>query len=232
MKISIVVPCEVSRLNLFLRTLSDYITHGLDDDIEFVIVSRTIKKFSIPGVNTKLVKYKYKPKKYFNPSKALNLGVLNSTHQNIIITCPEVRPITNVIEQLRGLGRGNYVCQVSDANKNGTIRISLVNSNFRHKTPSYYFLAMYKREDIERINGWDEHFLDGIGYEDDDFGRRFVLAFTPYHFKVVDSIQGIHQWHQRNDIDSEGWTINRIKSNNKKKGTDILPIKGMVKDDN
>ncbi len=194
-EISIIIPCEEKRIPLLLKTLETY--EKLETEkVEFIIVSRTITKKPHKLIN-KIINYEYK-EKMFNPCKALNTGVKNSTHENIIITCPEVKPITNVIKQFRELGRGNYVAQVYDENEKGERTISLVNKKFRGENPGMYFLAMYRKEDIETINGWDNAFIGLYGYEDNDFGERFVRAKLPYLIK--EEIQATHQWHPRGTL--------------------------------
>ena len=49
------------------------------------------------------------------------------------------------------------------------------------------------REDVERVNGFDENFV-GWGYEDDDFGRRLYKAgVTPQ--SVILTARALHLWH-------------------------------------
>ena len=49
------------------------------------------------------------------------------------------------------------------------------------------------REDVERINGFDENYV-GWGYEDDDFARRlYKSGVAP--FSVIDEARMLHLWH-------------------------------------
>jgi glycosyltransferase involved in cell wall biosynthesis len=49
------------------------------------------------------------------------------------------------------------------------------------------------REDVERVNGFDENFV-GWGYEDDDFARRLYRAgVTPR--SVIEPARALHLWH-------------------------------------
>ena len=206
-QVSIIMPTEKDRVPLLMVTLAQYVKFGLPKDIEFIIPSRTLKVGNIkfPNINIKIIPYKYEGK-YFNPSMALNIGVRNSRFGDILITCPEVKPVTNVLQQLSLLPRGNYVCQVWDLKENGGRRISLVNTKFRGGKPSMYFLAMFKKEDIETINGWDEDFMQGYAFEDDNFGNRFFNSGLK--FEVKDGIQAEHQYHEREPM-GEGYTYNR-----------------------
>jgi len=192
--ISIVMPCDKPRIPLLLTTLSFYMKFGIPENIEFILVSRTFNQLIVPGIDIKVMKYKWGGK-YFNPSMAFNLGVKNATYNNIIITSPEVTPITNVLKQFNATKRGNYVCLVYDVGENGQSRGILVNSKHRHEDPSFYFLAMFKKEDLEKINGWDEEYMNGYAWEDRDFGARFVKAGLK--FESRDDITAAHQYHRR-----------------------------------
>ena len=143
----------------------------------------------------------------FNSSKALNIGVRNAKYDSIIVMSPEVRPITPVLEQLEKLRGTNVVCKVVDEDENGNISRSLVRRGYRDKTPAFYFLAMYNKADIEKINGWDEDYMLGYGYEDTDFGERWNRAKLP--FVVRDDIQGRHQYHSRIETIPNGEAISK-----------------------
>jgi len=49
------------------------------------------------------------------------------------------------------------------------------------------------RDDVERVNGFDENFV-GWGYEDDDFARRlYRVGVTPVN--VIELARAMHLWH-------------------------------------
>jgi GT2 family glycosyltransferase len=75
--------------------------------------------------------------------------------------------------------------------------IPLVSANFRNQHPGFYFLAMYKKSLIEAMNGWDEDFMAGVGYDDNDFGERWVRS--GYSYEISPDIVAEHQHHDRND---------------------------------
>lgn len=50
------------------------------------------------------------------------------------------------------------------------------------------------REDVERVNGFDENFV-GWGYEDDDFIRRLYKAGVSSR-SVMDEARAMHLWHE------------------------------------
>jgi hypothetical protein len=126
---------------------------------------------------------------------ALNIGVRESRYSSVVVTSPEVMPDTNVLSQLMDLHGRNVICQVFDCNPDGTIAMSLVNSSFRSETAAMHFLAMFNKSDILAINGWDEDFMYGQAYDDDDFGWRFTKS--GFIHEVHDEIRGMHQYHAR-----------------------------------
>lgn len=49
------------------------------------------------------------------------------------------------------------------------------------------------RDDVERVNGFDENFV-GWGYEDDDFGRRLYRSGVKPR-SVIEAARALHLWH-------------------------------------
>jgi hypothetical protein len=213
---SFVFPMDTNRLEQFTNTKRAY--DGMPQKKEFVILTRSepqVKKYLDEHDLSKDVRLiPYTVEVGFNCSKALNLGVHNAQYPYIIITSPEVKPITPALEQLEKVLGTNVLCQVFDEDEGHNIVKSLVNSRFRSESPRMYFLAMFNKSDIERINGWDEDFMKGYGYEDNDFGARWARAKIP--FVMRDDIQGIHQYHPRRETIPGGLAINKqkLKDNN------------------
>lgn len=205
-KISMIVPCERDRIPLFRQTLDRYFEFGFSG-VELIVVSRTIEDMVEVGpYPLRLFKYKWEHR-FFCEARAINIGIKNATYDNLLITAPEVRPRTDVIGQLRALPRGNYICQVFDLNEDGSVRISLVNSQFRAYHPGYYFLALYRKEDVELVNGLDEDFMAGNALNDIDFGERLVRAGVRYEMR--DEIQAEHQFHKRCLYQPRGMKLNQ-----------------------
>lgn len=224
---SIVAPIDDNRLEQFKETKRIY--DSFPQVKEFIMPTRThdsvlayLKQHKLTK-DVKLIPYTIEAG--FNPTKALNIGVRNSTYANIIVTGPEVKPKSAVLEQLSERLDKNVICQVFDEDFEGKLT-SLVNTTYRSDTPQPYFLGMFLKKDIEAINGWDEDFMLGYAYEDTDFGQRWVRAGLP--FEVRDEIQAIHQYHPRTETIRNGATINFEKlCDNKDKGI-IRPANGLA----
>jgi len=205
---SIIVPLDPIRFTQFKKTKEAY--DKFPQRKEFIIPSRNpisvsdyLRKHNLER-NTRVIGYDIE--KGFNVSRALNIGVTEAKYDQVIITSPEVLPLTPVLDQLQPLIGQNIICQVFDEDKWGDRSFSLVNHSFRGSTPAMYFLAMFNKKDIEKINGWDEEFLKGYAYEDDDFGARWVRAELP--FSLHEDIQAVHQYHPRLETVPGGTDIN------------------------
>lgn len=204
---SIVMPMDTNRLEQFTHTKHAY--DAMPQIKEFIIPTRSfteVRKYLNEHDLMRDVRLvSYYVEKGFNPSRAFNIGVVNAKYDNIIITSPEVKPTTDVLAQLAELKDKNVVCQVMDQDIDGNLSV-LVGNGFRDQTPAMYFLAMFQKKDIEAINGWDEAFMAGYAYDDNDFGDRWVRAGLP--FEVHDEIQATHQYHPRSETVPGGMAIN------------------------
>jgi len=190
--LSYIIPCESNRSELLMNTLEAYSTQIHFDICEFLVISRTMSHLPNGfGANVRLVNYTY-PGTWANPSMALNIGVREAQHDQIVITSPEVMPITPVIHQFCMADQNiAVVAKVSEGTQ------VLTSSQFRNVHPGFYFLAKYPRAGIEAINGWDEDFMAGLGYDDNDFGERWVRA--ELRWMIDDRIIGEHLHHSRED---------------------------------
>lgn len=206
---SIIMPMDTDRLPLFAVTKRLY--DAMPEEKEIIIPTRSMNTLvqyleaNALAKDVRLVPYSLE--KGFNCARALNKGVAEANSEQIIITSPEVKPPPDLLTKLTELQGQNVVCQVFDEDESHDASFSLVNTAFRNDTPAMYFLAMFNKSDIQKINGWDEAFLDGYAYEDNDFGARWNRAEIP--FIIRDDIRGIHQYHPRKETIEQGITINQ-----------------------
>ncbi len=210
---SIIIPLDNNRLDQFKNTKQIY--DRMPQEKEFIIPSRSetelykyFKKYKLDK-DVKVIPYTHEVG--FNCSKALNIGVRNAKYPYIIITSPEVKPTSSVLTQFEKILGTNVICQVWDEDQYHNLRRKpLIYSGYKKsKSPQMYFLAMFNKKDIKKINGWDEEFMKGYAYEDCDFGARWTRANIP--FVVKDDIQGIHQYHPRQETIPGGSEINLRK---------------------
>lgn len=205
---SIITPLDADRLELYKETKKAY--DAMPEEKEYIIptrdgdaVGKYLHEFNLDK-NVRI--FPYTVDVGFNCSKALNIGVRNAKYDSVIITSPEVKPLTPVLSQLEKELGNNVICQVWNQNRDGSIGKSLV-KHFRAQLPAKYFLAMYNKKDILKINGWDEEFMKGYAYEDADFGERWVRANIPCVYRPF--IEGLHQYHTRKESIPNGGAISK-----------------------
>lgn len=207
---TIVAPMDANRLEQFKNTKQAY--DLMPETKEFIIPTR--QEFQVARYldNNNLMKnvrlIPYRTEQGFNCSRALNIGVREARFNRIIITSPEVKPIGDVLAQFKESKDKNIIAQVMDQDENGNLKV-LVSKTFRGDTPAMYFLGMFQKGDIKKVNGWDEDFMAGYAYEDNDFGERWVRAGLP--FEVREDINGVHQYHPRGETIRGGLSINLQK---------------------
>lgn len=229
MKFSIIMPMDAGRWREFTKTKRAY--DAMSQTKEFVMPTRTYDEMYPYMKKHKLLKdvrlIPYTIEGAFNPAKALNIGARESKYDNLILTGPEVLPTTNVLEQLSQYEGQSIMCQCFDQDINGDLS-SMVNLDHKNWSPQPYFLAMFQKSSIEKINGWDEDFMIGHAWEDDDFGARWVRAGLP--FTIKEEIQAIHQYHPRGETSPGGDARNNaLYTRNNEQGV-IRPKNGLVKE--
>jgi hypothetical protein len=204
---SIVMPMDTNRLEQFKETKRAY--DEMPQKKEFIIPTRSEFQIARFLDEHKLMKdvriISYGVEAGFNCSKALNIGVREAKYDSIVITSPEVKPLTDVLHQFSESLDKNIICEVSDQDIDGNLTI-LVGNGYRDDTPAMYFLAKFNKADVEKINGWDEEFMKGYAYEDNDFGARWNRAGLPFELHM--EIKAVHQYHPRGETIPDGLTIN------------------------
>lgn len=226
---SIIMPMDDNRLEQF--TVTKRVYDEFHQKKEFVIPTRTyniiypyLKKHKLLK-DVRLIPYTIDGQ--FNPSKCMNIGVRESKYDHLIVTGPEVKPTTDILTQLSEVIDQNIVCQTWDQDIDGNLT-SLVNNSYRNWSPQAYFLALFQKSDIEKINGWDEDFMDGYAWEDNDFGSRWVRAGIP--FTIREDITATHLYHPRSETSPGGYGRNHdLFKRNEGQGI-VRPKNGLVKE--
>lgn len=226
---SIITPLDPNRLDQFKVTKQAY--DAMPQTKEFIIPTRNesvIRQYlDEHGLNKDVKIIPYSIDVAFNVAKALNLGTRAAKYPHIIISSPEVKPLSPVLDEFEKILGTNVICKVYDEDENCKIVRTLVRTGKRSESPRMYFLAMFNKSDIEKINGWDEDFLGGYGYEDDDFGARWNRADLP--FIMRDDIEALHQYHPRSENVPGGLQRNKQKLKDNNAAGIIRCTNGLVK---
>lgn len=218
MKYSFLIPYH-KRANLFHNTLVSFNHwYGTRNDVEILLgvdqktwidpqekeaLLNVIGKF--PSLNIKYLEVHGFPNTY-NPSAAFNLCAKNAQGKFFILTNPECFHYTNIlhdIDYFLNLSKDYYfVC----ACENGIVKDIPIGSfgefeykhhswyqHSTHRNVCYHFCSVLSSDNYNKIGGFDERFMDGIAYDDDDLKEKII------HFGIkvvpVDSTLVIHQNH-------------------------------------
>ena len=215
-KFTIIAGCEMDRLPLLTVPAARY--NEMSEYIEeYLVVSRTVTDADLPQHDypMRVIHYEYPGDTWVGASRALNIGVKAATTPRVIITSPEVLPITNVLKQFSMSNDDACLARVFDIDEKGERCQTLVSSTFRGGSPAMYFLGCFKKERIVALNGWDEEFLKGASYDDDDFGQRWLRA--GFQYAIRDDAIGEHLYHPRSQVHKEAPNIEHYKNNQAKK---------------
>jgi GT2 family glycosyltransferase len=62
-----------------------------------------------------------------------------------------------------------------------------------HRPVAYHFISAITKKNMDRLNGFDERFSNGIGFDDDEL--LFRIKKLGLNIQICDSLFGVHQWH-------------------------------------
>lgn len=62
-----------------------------------------------------------------------------------------------------------------------------------HRPCAYHFCSAIYKEDLKDLNGFDERYANGIGFDDDEILDR--IKRKGLDVKIIDDYSVIHQWH-------------------------------------
>jgi glycosyltransferase involved in cell wall biosynthesis len=156
-------------------------------------------------------------------SIARNIGIKNTDCDIVITSEPEILFVTNVIQQMlqkhqeipgKVISAGTiyhmgHQAILSDQMINDPserLKYEIVNDsshNTNPNNPTGYskikgwvapFTALYRREWLLSINGWDEQFVKW-GHDDTDLLTR--LSFNGIGQEIAHDIEVVHQWHEK-----------------------------------
>ena len=164
-------------------------------------VISTFKELPIRLIKSKVVTY--------NPAPAFNLGIRCAKGKYIIITNPEVFHYTNILEGLDGRQKDDtyYVCAcrleklpakypavyTSDINRDKKFKTSWYqHTKFRNK--QYHFCSCISKENYNKIGGFDERYIIGMGYDDTDFIE--TIRKSDLRIVAEDAFVTVHQYHE------------------------------------
>lgn len=223
MMISIVMP-YYNRLSLLRHTLST-IKLSRIDDVEIIIVDDFSNEENsvdaIPhefsSLNIKVIKMAamVATKYYCNPCIPFNVGFRQSVGDLIVLQNPECCHIGDVLSYVaENLSDENYLSfhcfastkeQLEKLHHTNTISISDNHPVTHqgdcwyvhniHRPMAWHFTSAISRNNLKKLNGFDERFAFGRGGDDVEFLYR--IQHLDLQIQFVDSPYVVHQWHPK-----------------------------------
>lgn len=233
-RVSIIIP-SFNKVKLLEHTLNAYVEQDKPFPYEIIILndyllddSTTVNMATETLVSKFLNKlnifYLFSGKrntkeeiKWRIPGFAFNIGVKKATGNIILLTCPEIYPMTKdcLLKTITPLLSKEKIIthpiSVKDdrneeflkdlENNHGKLTKTIVDYEKLEPLKEWYpfFLAMHKKEYID-IGGFDEDFL-GNCYDDADIYNR--LKLNGCTFLPIEESKVLHLFHQRLDYTSE-----------------------------
>lgn len=84
-----------------------------------------------------------------------------------------------------------------------------------HRPAAYHFVSAISKTNMDRINGFDERYSNGIGFDDDEILYRIKLLGLDV--QIHDEPFAIHQWHySENNFFAKSWDVGAALNQNRR----------------
>ncbi len=205
-----VVMAYHSRKEQLLKTLESMRGYR---DIELFIVNDS-DPVDIPEMPFNITTIQVRKKSWINPGVNFNIGfteALTINPEAVIIQNPECYHVGDIVKAVREkLTDKNYLsfaCYSLSADqdvdfRNFNNRTALSNGDsawYNHsvyRPDALHFCCAIKTENLRKINGFDERFAQGLGYEDNYLVHQIKMLGLKIEF--VDDPYVLHQYHYHN----------------------------------
>jgi len=215
-----IVMTYYNRKKQLINTLKS-ISDSTIKDIEIIIVDdASDEEHRIEDLqeefNLKLIRIDKKDKWWVNPCVPFNVGIKESKGDIIVLQNSECYHVGDVLSSIKEtITDDNYITlstysfteDLSDiilnVDKEYLLSLPQVASGgseslgwYNHKIyrPVYYhFCSAITKENMDKLNGFDERYSDGISYDDAEIIER--IKRLELKFEIVDDVSVIHQYH-------------------------------------
>ena len=200
MKYSFLMPF-FNRHEQFRNTLISFVNLYADrDDFEIVVIldEKSKRDEEIPptfnGIEIKV----RDGGSCTSPSSHYNQAAEVARGQYLILTSPEVKHETDILAGFDKHLKDHSLCYVIAACKNDAHKLGKGIPWFQHtehRPSNYHFCSCLHKNVFKMVNGFDELFSAGVGYDDNDF--RDGLEYAGVKFVQDDSLITVHQQHEK-----------------------------------
>lgn len=202
MGISILIPCK-DRVELLRNTLESYKKYNDMKKLDYEILvlsnehNQAVSDLIVKSdLNIMYCLYDWPKSEWISPCRAFNYGAELAIYDKIVLTNPECRLASHgILEYMSNMSEDCITCNTWDLNPNGERIFNLYSTTYRGSHPGYFFLGCYNKEKYKSIGGFDEIFMKGVAWDDEDFGTRWMRA--GFNFTLRDDFIVEHQYHPR-----------------------------------
>lgn len=148
---------------------------------------------------------------YYNPCVPYNEGFSQSKGDKIIIQNPECCHVGDILSYVDSYCNDeNYLafhCLALNQNQTKDMQVHLNQQHYidfgrgawynhkAHRPAAYHFTTAITRNNLKKLNGFDERFANGKCFDDDEFIFRVKKLGLRVDF--IESPASIHQWHDQ-----------------------------------
>ena len=166
--------------------------------------------FSMLDIN--LVNIRQNQKTWVNCCVPFNIGFNRVKYDKVVIQSPEcyhngdiLSYVDNNLTNENYISFGCYSLSFNENNNNDYANTNIINEkpkfisesgwyNHSEYNPTHYhFCSAMKYDNLCRLNGFDEDYKDGVGYDDAEFLHRIKLLGLKT--EIIDNPFVFHQWH-------------------------------------
>jgi glycosyltransferase involved in cell wall biosynthesis len=188
---------------------------SIKTDVHVIIIDdNSTLKPEIPEVSFPVEVITVTKKQWVNPCAAYNIGFKRAVELNaeiIIVQNPECYHVGNIVEEAANVKDDEYIsfgCFSIDENTTFTEHKinDVINSvgashdgqnawynHSKYRPVNFHFCAAIKTKNIIAINGFDERFAYGIGYDDNMILQQ--MRNLGLKIRTIDEPFVVHQWH-------------------------------------
>lgn len=200
----VIVMAYHDRKPQLLNTLSSI--KGVDE----VVIVNDSEPLELPEYDFEITIIQVKNKTWINPGVNFNIGFNYAVknHRAIIIQNPECYHVGDIVGTVREkLSSSNYLsfaCYslgkeegIDFRNFNNRTAVSNGDSAWynhsKYRPEALHFCCAISAKNLKKINGFDENFADGLGYEDNYFVHQIKTLGLKIEF--IDNPFVLHQYH-------------------------------------
>lgn len=206
-----IVATYYNREKQLLKTLESFKRYNPEDFNVVIVDDNSPEDISLPDLSFEVTILKLKTKQWINPGLTFNIGfdhALESNPEAIVIQNAECYHNGDIIASVKQrLTKRNYLSFACySLGKNEDVNLTTLNkraasgngdsawyNHSRYRPVALHFCCAITSENLRKLNGFDERFAMGLGYEDDYFIHQ--VRTLGLKVEIIDNPFVFHQYH-------------------------------------